>query len=183
MMVDLQTISLVVQMIGVSATATAAVIGVNSYINSNKRAEEAKKKEQETRNRELETRQAQLFMQVFNRYDAEFFKNYIIVMNKDYKSFDEWMSDRSDPIISPARVVVATYFNGIGILVKSGLVSVELLLGLIGGPLVMWWDNQSKYMMEYRVKANWPSYMRDAEYLYGEIVRLRGAGFSPPWKV
>jgi hypothetical protein len=64
-MVELETINLLVQIVGVSATAIAAVVGVSSYINSNKRAEEAKRKEQDTRDRELETRQAQLLMGVF----------------------------------------------------------------------------------------------------------------------
>ena len=57
-MVDLETINLLVQIVGVSATAIAAVVGVSSYISSNKRAEE-------NRRRELETRQAQLFMGIF----------------------------------------------------------------------------------------------------------------------
>ena len=43
-MVDLETINLLVQIVGVSAAAIATVVGVRSYIVSNKRAEEAKKK-------------------------------------------------------------------------------------------------------------------------------------------
>jgi hypothetical protein len=57
-MVELAEIGLILQTISVMSAAKAAVIGVRSYINSNKRAEEAKKKEQETRDRELETRKA-----------------------------------------------------------------------------------------------------------------------------
>jgi hypothetical protein len=47
-MVDLQTIGLVLQTVSVMSAATAAVIGVRSHINSNKRTEESKKKEQES---------------------------------------------------------------------------------------------------------------------------------------
>jgi hypothetical protein len=74
-MVELETINMLVQIVGVSAAAIATVIGVRSYMISNKRAEEAKRKEQETRDRELETRQAQLFMQAFNRYYERVLRN------------------------------------------------------------------------------------------------------------
>ncbi len=60
-MVELKTINLLVQIVRVSAAEIATVIGVGSYINSNKRA-------QQTRDRELETRQAQLFMQLYDRW-------------------------------------------------------------------------------------------------------------------
>jgi hypothetical protein len=50
-MVDLAEIGVILQTISVMSAATAAVIGVRSYINANKRAEEAKHKEQETRDR------------------------------------------------------------------------------------------------------------------------------------
>jgi len=56
-MVELAEIGLILQTISVMSAATAAVIGVRSYINSNKRAEEAKRKEQETRNLELKAQQ------------------------------------------------------------------------------------------------------------------------------
>lgn len=93
-MVDLQTISLIVQIIGVSATATAAVVGVSSYINSNKRAEEAKKKEQETRERELETRQSQLFTQFYIRtLSTDYMAQDTIVFEKiTFSDYDDFMS-------------------------------------------------------------------------------------------
>jgi hypothetical protein len=50
-LVELETINMLVQIVGVSAAAIATVVGVRSYIVSNKRTEEA-------RRRELETRQA-----------------------------------------------------------------------------------------------------------------------------
>ena len=68
---------MLVQIVGVSAAAIATVLGVRSYMISNKRAEEAKSKEQETSDRELETRQAQLLMQIWDK-----------VNNKDF--LEDW---------------------------------------------------------------------------------------------
>ena len=60
--------ALIVQTLGVAGTLIAATIAVNSYINSNKRT-------QETRERELETRQAQLFMQIYGKWNEEGFSS------------------------------------------------------------------------------------------------------------
>jgi hypothetical protein len=44
-MVDLAEIGIILQTIGVLSAATAAVIGVRGYLESNKRAEEARRRE------------------------------------------------------------------------------------------------------------------------------------------
>ncbi|MCX6654018.1 MAG: hypothetical protein NTY03_02730, partial [Candidatus Bathyarchaeota archaeon] len=84
-MVELETINLLVQIVGVSAAAIATVVGVRSYIVSNRRAEEARK-------RELETRQAQLFMSIYTKStEYEFRKRQIWLLSKmhwvDYYDF------------------------------------------------------------------------------------------------
>ncbi len=61
--------ALIVQTLGVVGTLIAATIAVRSYVNSNKRT-------QETRERELETRQAQLFMQIYGKWNEEGFSSH-----------------------------------------------------------------------------------------------------------
>ena len=58
---EIQAAYYIVAATGVIGALMTAVVGVKSYINSNKRAEEA-------RRRELETRQAQLFMGVYQTW-------------------------------------------------------------------------------------------------------------------
>jgi hypothetical protein len=83
-MVDLQTVSLLVQIVGVSATAIAAVVGVRSYINSNKRDEEARK-------RELETRQAQLFMKIQDKITSQaYLENLFEFLSADWKTTEDY---------------------------------------------------------------------------------------------
>ena len=53
----------VVQMVSVLIAASAAVVGVASYISSNK-------SEEKRRKTKIETRQAQLFMQIYDRYNS-----------------------------------------------------------------------------------------------------------------
>jgi beta-lactamase regulating signal transducer with metallopeptidase domain len=67
-LVQLQAVAYVAQILGVIGTLTAAFIAVRSYINANKRAEEA-------RARELETRQLQLFMNIYKTHISKTFQH------------------------------------------------------------------------------------------------------------
>ena len=86
--------ALIVQTLGVVGTLSAATIAVRSYVNSNKRAEEAKKKEQATQElalkaqqQNLETRQAQLYMQILNQFDTlQYQQTWFEVMNWEFKT-------------------------------------------------------------------------------------------------
>ena len=58
---------LILQTIGLGVAAISVVIGVTSWIQTNRHA-------QMTRDRELETRQAQLFMQLYDRRNSREFQ-------------------------------------------------------------------------------------------------------------
>ena len=171
---------MLVQIVGVSAAAIATVVGVRSYILSNRRAEEAKSKEQETRDRELETRQAQLFMQVFSKYhEEEFWKNYLIVMSREWKSYEDWKRDRSDLTLMSTKLSVGTYLEGVGVLVKRGLLSPGIVADILGSTVVRYWSKQAEYVREFRVRTSFPEYYEYVEYLYDEVMKLRPPGYAP----
>ncbi len=128
-MVDLETFNLLVQIVSVSATATAAIIGVTSYINSNKRA-------QETRDRELETGQAQLLMQIYDQVNnRDFQRDFSETMW--YWKFNEWddywekYGSRIDEYLKLVHVV--NTFNGIGTVLENKLVDSKMLYEMWGG--------------------------------------------------
>jgi hypothetical protein len=51
-----------------------------------------------------ETRQAQLFMQIFNKYyDQEFWKTWMTLTTREWKSYDDWKRDSEDPTIGALR--------------------------------------------------------------------------------
>jgi hypothetical protein len=127
-MVELETINLLVQIVGVSATAIAAVVGVRSYINSSKRAEELKRREQETR--ELD-----IYMQLVRQTRTpEFMKQWATVSGLDFKDnadFFKKYGPTVDPDVFSAYLTVIQTYNCIALLVKKGTLSIETLYNLV----------------------------------------------------
>jgi hypothetical protein len=171
-MIDLQTISLVVQTIGVASAAIAAVIGVRSYVNSNKRA-------QDTRERELETRQAQLFVQLFSHYNTrEFLEDYLEVISTEYSSLEEWYKkyffrDDWKRSIFPSWIRVGRYFDGAGILVKKKLIDVDLANELLRELVIQSWEAMKLWVVENRKGTKNEAVWRNFEYLYDEVKKTQ----------
>ena len=163
-MVDLQTISLLVQIVGVSATATAAVVGVNSYINSNKRA-------QETRDRELETRQAQLYAQIYEGFkskemqDADF-----ELMHLELKTVADWHRLLEDKAKYSAWNMWSCYYEGIGVMVRQNLIDIKWVAELFSGPLIWFWERYEPIVMSMRNEMNYPRANSELEYLYDRVL-------------
>jgi hypothetical protein len=171
---EIQTISVVI------AAASVVAFVANSIITSRK-TEKTQDLALKAQQQNLETRQAQLWTQVFNRYDEAFWRNYLLAMSKNYKSYEEWDKDRSDINLYSGRLAVAAYMMGLGTLVKRGFLSVEIVYDMIGSPVIMYWQKFSEYVKEYRVRARYPTYGEDLEYLYIELMRINPPNYSPKW--
>ena len=185
-MVDLAEIQAAYYMVA----ATGVLVAAGYYIlniQNNKRNQElslrALEQSAQAQKQAAETRQTQLFMQVFERYhETEFWNIYTTVMNKEWQNYDDWNRDRSDPTSLSMRLAVGTYFEGIGTLVHRGLLPAELVAEILGSVVIMWWDKQSEFYKEFRIRAGNPIYGQHIEYLYNEMKKLRPAGFSPRLK-
>ena len=193
-MVDLQTISLIVQMVGVSATATAAVVGVISYINSNKRAQETKKIERETQELALkaqqqsaETRQAQLYMQVYNIMAS---REFVVADNKlvlewSKQKFSNWADfiDKYGPNANREDYLIwdqmGHIIEGMGVLVKNGLLNVQYVDDLMGGLIIGYWDIFRDAILDFRKINNYPAAFDMTELLYYTLTIERK---KPTWK-
>jgi hypothetical protein len=165
-LVELETINLLVQIVGVSAAAIATVVGVRSYIVSNKRAEEARK-------RELETRQAQLFMPIYSTYYSDdFIRARSEIMKWKWDEFNDYMAKYSYEANPDAYIMyrkVFGYFEGLGVLVRRGLIDPSLVDDLMSGAIVSYWEKFRSFVLEYRERMDWPQVGEQIEYLYNEI--------------
>jgi hypothetical protein len=173
-LVELETINLLVQIVGVSAAAIAAVVGVSSYINSNKRAEDSKKKEQETRDRELETRQAQLLMQIFNSISSKEFKKDHMEILWEYKfdNYDEFIKKYGSNESTAKLEHVWGTFEGIGVLLENKLIDPKMLYRVLNWGTILTWEKYGPMLKEWGRRTGEPIMYPGFEFLYKELSKM-----------
>jgi hypothetical protein len=152
-MVDVQTLSIVLTGIG--------IIGAIVYYTLTLRSA----------NR---TRQAQLFMQIYSKWNGmEFSRQFEIVMNMEWTDFDDFNRKYgSDIEYATAVRMVSRFFEGIGLYVKRGLIDVTMVDDLMSGATMRFWEKYRSIMVEARTQWNWPQMLEWTEYLYNEIMPI-----------
>jgi hypothetical protein len=65
--------------------------------------------------------------------------------------------------------LVGTFFEGVGVMVKRGLIDVTLVDDLMSGHVVSSWERFEPIIMDIRVTMNWPQCLEWWEYLYREV--------------
>ena len=166
--------ALIVQTCGVVGTLIAATIAVRSYVNSNKRSEEAKKKEQLTRDHELQTRQAQLLMNIYSQFNSKDFISswYVFLLSetRDYKEFVEiWKKDKE---FRDCFGVIATFFEGLGTFVREGFLDIRSVAMMMSPQIRGFWEKIGPWIPEDRVLTGNKRQMDNSEFLYDELVRF-----------
>jgi hypothetical protein len=119
------------------------------------------------------TRKAQLFMQIYNRFqDKEFLRQNIEIMNMEWVDFDDFW-EKYGLIVNPEATSlifsVGTYFEGIGVMVKEKLIDVKLVDDLMTGLVVRYWEKLEPIIKQQRIMFNWPEAYEWTEYLYNKI--------------
>ena len=123
----------------------------------------------------LETRRLGLIDNIVNRFlGEEGNKMYFELMSYEWTDYEDFAKkyDSANNIESASkRFAVWTNFNEIGMMLRKGLVSVEDLyvLGMAGIPYH--WRKYKPIIEEVRRRYNGKDYLRDMEYLAGEMLR------------
>jgi hypothetical protein len=172
-LVTLQTIAYIAQIVGVVGTLTAAFIAVRSYVNANKRAEDA-------RARELETRQAQLFMNIFQTTTSI---EWITVAEemihlwkwRDFEDFDTKYGEITNNEAAGKMNAVLGYWNGVGVLVRRQLIDPDLIYDMKRLTVIELWDKFSPIINEWRRRYSAPQIYIGMEDLVRELRRIREA--------
>jgi hypothetical protein len=165
-MSEIQTISVVV-----AATSVVAFV-INSIITSRK-TEKTQELTLKSQQQNLETRQAQLFMQIYSKiYDPEFLNNGREAMNIDYKNLDDFnakLSHETNRDLYGKFWSFPWFLEGMGVLVKRGLIDPKLVDDLISGLVVSYWEKFKPMTLEYRERYNYPQMGEHVEYLYNVV--------------
>ena len=127
----------------------------------------------EERKIELETRQAQLFMQVYDRFsDTDFAESYVDVMYRwnwtDYDDFLKKYGPETDAQAYTRFVTMPNFFQGLGVLLKRKLIDPAMVLDLMPITITLW--EKIRPFAEIRRKhLNNPLLWKSWQYLYDEV--------------
>jgi hypothetical protein len=160
---DVQTISIVVAAVGVFIAA------INS-IYASRRAEQ---NDQQT----LETRQAQLYMQIYSRWNSrESVRAYGLIRYKyQWNGLDDFLTKYGADVNPEAYsdfMLLGTFFEGLGVLVKQGLVDLNLVKDLLSHRIIWYFENVLGPMLtDIREVTQDPTQYDHVEYLYHALTQ------------
>ena len=129
----------------------------------------------EQRKTELDTRQAQLFMQVYSPFASKEFQHTFGTAGRmsfeDYEDFRQkyYGAEGSLREDYESYVTVANYFEGVGMLVKRGLLDISFVENLLSTHIVQFWSKFGSHMMETRENWKRPRMWEWVEFLYREL--------------
>ena len=179
------TIPIVLQLIQTVALLVGIIYYITIMRNQQRTRELTLESQELTRKAQeqaLETRETQLFMNIFNTYSSgEFIEAFSRCLRWNYENFDDfmkkygWLQKPYEEInwddVRDFNILVQWY-EGLGFLVKRGLISSELVFGIMYGTIAQFWLRFEPLIFEMRER--WKSeVLEDIEFLYTEMKRLR----------
>jgi len=165
-MISIEVIALVLTGLGLAAS----IIYYANILNNANKTRELQLKSQELA---TETRQAQLFMNIYNHWNTpDFWKNYWNVMDREWIDYDDYQSKygRETDLEGNARsATLFAFYEGLGVLVKRGLIDPHFVDDLLGGTIVNYWEKMGDIFREMRIRVDYPQVGTQIEYLYDVI--------------
>ena len=70
------------------------------------------------------------------------------------------------------------YYEGVGVLVKKGLIDLNLVGELMSSHVIRFWDQMESVFKGIRERLNWPEVFQGFEYLYNEIKKYEQQALS-----
>jgi hypothetical protein len=116
-------------------------------------------------------RQTDMVMRLYATFGStEFLKAYQTIMGAEFEDYEDYLKRYStNADVRLALMSVGTYFEGIGMLVKRKLVSMDLIDDLLNANILSTWEKIKPIAigMRKRVPQSWEWF----EYLYNEMKR------------
>jgi hypothetical protein len=123
---------------------------------------------------QIETRQAQLFMQMHNRWNSlELRTQFDIVVNANWDDYESFLEYTQNEASRTGFRIVASFVEGIGVLVKRGLIDASFVDDLMSGRIIEFWETLRPFTLESRKRTGDYELAEHIEYLYGVIKSIQ----------
>jgi hypothetical protein len=133
---------------------------------------------QRNQQQQLETRKTQMFMQLYqSKYDREGLENVFTILNMEWDDMNDYMEKygiAEHPDIGAMVESQSGYMEGLGILVKEGMVDIEMVYKVAGSRILLLWFKMETMLKGFRDPYwNVPDYAENFEYLANEMIKMR----------
>lgn len=151
-MIDLATLSTMVAAISVVVGVILAVLQLRDFVR---------------------TRQTDLIMRLYSVFGSrEFQEAWVETMRLEFKDYQEYLNKygagSERPVYSSVNMV-ASFFEGIGILLRRQLVNINLVDDLFSSDIIITWHKIKPLAEGWRRQFNRPQISEYFEYLHGEM--------------
>jgi hypothetical protein len=124
------------------------------------------------------TRQAQLFTQLYRDHRTpENLRLLGKAMSMSWINYDDFHTKYNNRDKMEERLpytVWSMYYQEIGVLLKEGLISIELVAQFLPDGFRGYWKKFEPIILETRKMSDYPEYFSGMEYLYNEFCKYRG---------
>jgi hypothetical protein len=162
------------EFLAIILTGLGLIVTILYYTSVLHNANKIRKLQLKAQEQALETRRTQTFMQIYNESynNPSFIDAYVRLADFDIQSYDEYLTIMEDEENKKASTNVAMFYEGIGVLVREGHISIRLFALLMTGMTQSWWERIYKPILEEgRAKRNFKRWMSESEYLYNELMK------------
>ena len=124
------------------------------------------------------TRQAQIYVQIYNRFsDPDFLERYFNSMKSEPKDFEEYMNRVTNMRENNVReyaesISVGMTFEGMGVLVKGGFIDPQYVADTTGTLVLEYWEQKSQNYTELRNRWSNQRIYKEIEYLYDVVSEI-----------
>jgi len=165
-MVSLETLSIVFTGLSVSLAAFY-------YISTLRNAQRTRELTLKAQEQAVETRQAQLFMQLYNRWqdmDWAWLRPHLMTKPSSYEEF--WEKLNNDLEFSKAVNDMVGFLEGLGVIVKEGYLSMRLVALMWAGVTRMFFENFiDPFVERMREETGYPRGWSETEYVCRELIK------------
>jgi hypothetical protein len=105
----------------------------------------------------LQTRQAQLFMQLYDRWTFDIGEKFWDFLDVDIKTAEEYMDKiKTDKEYARRVAILSRYHEGVGVLVRFGLLDIKYIAYLASWPTRVYWEKLKPIVGDVRRLQNAP---------------------------
>ncbi len=155
-MVDYQTLSIILTGIGI-------IVAITYYALTLRNA--------------TKTRELQIFMAIVNDLNSQekrtAYAEILFTDFSDYEDFWERYAGKPNPQHYGKRSSLWWTYNSIGILLKRGHISMDVVNDLVGLSVMLQWRKWGDIILEHRDRTNWSEYYAGFEYLANELMKIQ----------